>query len=702
MITLTNAIDNVCALAAQRLQFEKALVLGTAPKKFIMFLQISESTYPSAGAQLVLVWPQGNCTFYGGADFPFAPTSNLNYTQTIANALKNVLVLSQAFDIQYLWSDGYIQGYISMEARTAGTAFNLTVSSNTTPWVITSTAGANGGGIPLNERINIAVEVLTDEGYEPTVTEIPAVTVFGMVDEENNRATFTWEELPEMLRSLLPVIDLPLPWSDILFGMRTFGKVRLRINEVNDNGTYDGDGAGNADLGLPDPLIATRGAYLDMDTLETAGVVFVRSPYASNIIRQGQPFWLVFYLIEYRSIELSMTVTYTDLSSDVAYSAVVPLPEGSFLAPFGLVQGGGALPGMAAGKVPYSMDITLGVILVGLQTLTLYFDNRHAEYERYLVFVSDAGVPETMALLGRSDYESKFTRASGTRARTDTTDPDTGTIYMMSNTEQHIITLRTGMLMTQGRVDYMRSLLLSEYVAEIDMKLVSQMDPTMNYETPMRSIITITDSIKLYNEADGKWSLEWQAKYADDSSFFSENIQQLQVYNDTIIEMTITVSDLSSVGSQNVTFTANVPITATLNGQYCDPSGFYYDDTTVAYVISITANGINEFSVGTSGGDATINITRIRVSTLNSLVVIFSTIKCDYLLDRLPYMGSLVALYMIASDGYLPTDRLLLACNQIFNISGSLSAVTILGGIATPVGDAAANNLLANGLYVTY
>jgi hypothetical protein len=234
--------------------------------------------------------------------------------------------------------------------------------------------------------------------------------------------------------------------------------------------------------------------------------------------------------------EVVFEVFYDDGTSDIK---TVPLNnELNFLyvIPSGFTQNNlGALqPGKRAFKYTVHIDVFGGTIS---EKQTYLLDYREFEFEKYFVFQSPIGFPDTMRLTGSFKRTFKFQRdIVQTAIISDKFDRalEIGQFDVSYVESQQEFLFRSGWLLDREEMERYKAFLSSKYILEVgdilEPELVTPEDDEPEYyvyfKQPYKKMYIVNDSIDFGEVEDGKWSIQFSMRYAFTDKNY-DNVPQL-------------------------------------------------------------------------------------------------------------------------------------------------------------------------------
>jgi len=696
----------------QEVIFSKTKYLATEGGYATMQVRIDTGSLPATGQSIRLDWPLGHAEFSvspdafssvniqdagtfsgGGGDFCY-----FTFASFYANP-----ALQRDFHVQPAVFDG-TYGYFILRARQRGIRYNMTVTTNTTPLTITPTDTIDDVAHSA-EQLNFYLDIVTNLCYETKIVRFDDLVAVADQNADGDRITYTFYELPALLRSVMGC-DTFFPFAAFFFGSANWCYANylpfatyVNAGDLHTDPVpfwYDQQPSIGDSIGV----YAIQASQFPMQGADSSFLFMRRTP-QDYLITQDQPIFATIFLLFALPYRLTVSVTYDDGTTDTSLQYLTTVMSnliGTW--PAGYRQLG--FDQRNPLKTPVSMSVYLEAdygagYSAYSEVLSYAFDTRYNLYNRYFLFQNSYGGYDTLRCRAVGDYETRYTRQTSATVRTSETTVDRGTIQMTYAMEERIWTMRTGWLLSQEELDWLRELLMTDYAAEIALSEYLYIPKEgQQWATPLRSVIVMQDSVKMYREGDHMYGLEWKMKYADDRYTPTRDSDLPVPYLDTFINFSVSVSVLG-VGAQlyvDVDNGAQVFFNGTNDGS--NTFNFYSGELNVT--VEIRGYNVTQCIMGRNNCVCDITVTRISSPSLRDLRILCNTIQCTYLLSRLRTLP-LVNLEL-ESDPDLPTDQLLQLMCSVHDVFGLLQILVLFSNPPSADGLVAKNYLIAHGVTV--
>jgi hypothetical protein len=631
---------------------------------------------------------------------PYSSGSFASYAGRLAVELARHPTLSAYFTITHVPGSEYIW----LKPKGRGSAYDLSFGAGSTAAITGSFTTADDDVYHTPAQVHL--QMLDEDGIliEESIAD-------GMATAETNSLKATFYELPHLLKTHLHQTDVPvlplestLPYytrkySTVDFNVwATLDDTTTRIRSTRNN-DFSVDGLATTPFCDAGAAIATQGDFAAdfyQDYVNASTQKFLSTRGSSRITRAGQPQWLSFIFKTTGTHTLKFTILATSGPYTLDVDFTVPAPALVHL-PVGLPQQAIEAAVASGSLVSYEVGVWKSGGYISEQ-ITYVKDSRYFHHPRFFIFENSLGGIDTFCATGDKLPDTRFSRTTTEQVRSSATRTADGIMEMVLNESEDSFILHTGYFETAEEARWLKDLLLSRHVAEIEEVVPG--DEDYYYRQPMRKCIVAQESTADPADMDFAFAREIRMRYADKPTHVQRNGDP-EIYYDSEVELHLVISNLSSSPRINVTHIADY-IAFELNGLSVPFTAGQQSITTAGtYVLRIKAHQLGILVVSTTNCDVQINIRKLDARALQVLSLSAQDeILLDYFIERPSRVRKLSSVTMAGSDA-AGLEALLIFFARVYQLYGNLNTLTLTGYSQTPAGMGAAAKTYLTGAGVT-
>jgi len=678
--------------------------IGEAPNQALRVV----SPGPAGAENLVLEFDGLSLDFIFGTvneAFPLILTayssgSFASYAGRLAVELARHPTLSAYFTITHVPGSEYIW----LKPKGRGSAYDLSFGAGSTAAITGSFTTADDDEFYSTSQVHL--QLLDQDGLliEESVCD-------GLAVPETASLKATFYELPALLQTHLHQTDVPvLPLESTLpYYTRKYSTVDFNVWATLDdtttrirstlNSDFDNDGLDTLNFCKAGAAIPTQGDFpADFlnDYISASVQKFLSTKGSTRITRTGQPEWLSFICKTTGTHTLKFTILATsgpytlDVDFDVPAPALVHLPVGLPQQAIEAAVASGSL-------VSYEVGVWKSGGYIS-EEITFIKDTRYAHHPRFFIFENSLGGIDTFCATGDKLPDTRFSRTITEQVRTSDTRTAQGVLQMVLNEAEDSFVLNTGYLNTTAESLWLKDLLLSKNVGEIE--AVAASDEDYYYVQPVRKCIVAQDSSSDPADMEFAFAREIRMRYADRANHAEKNGDP-EIYYDSFVELHLVITNLSSSPRINVTHIADY-IAFELNGKSVPfTAGQQSIPAAGTYVLKVKAHQLGSFVFTANNCDVQVNIVNLDARHMQLLsITAQDEILLDYFIQRPSRIRYVSTIVMGGSDA-AGLEALLIFLARVYQLYGTLSSITLTGYSQTPAGMGAAAKTYLTGAGVT-
>lgn len=721
MLKLVDKPDNNIAWtgAPSLLLFVKSGVQTTEGEFASLTLVFLKATPPTGGA-LPVRWQTNTIIFIMDANpDPLDPqyiqawaTGMVwgDYMKLIASQIEAHPLIGDFYTVKATYSDA-TYGVVKLTAKKKGPAFNIIVLSGSLSVTLDASTVSISGVDPVmleNYQLSLSPTIKTNRLHEELTIEPKSISGSGILSDATNQLEVEFHDLKDLSKNVTAPTLPHLAYAPfIAHKLLAHCHVKLREyyadvasrNLSSENGTING----------LSKLIFLHGGidlpkYSNAPTAEyTTGspVKFLTAQPREKIVFTDQPEWLSLYCVPDEYI-IRYKLYFSDATS--AFQSVtvnVPYFENVLCIPTGYEQAGIALHTPAKTVTHYEVYVDNNSGQYS-ERFTYVVDRAYEMYKQYFLVLNSVGGYDTLCCIAGAKFTGKFTRQTNAYALNKDTRTDTGTLQMVVNEEQSMLTVRTGYLEDPTLVENFRQLLLSTAIYKIP-ELVPN-DRDIPFKQHFISMVVVQDSVEYLDDKDPRWGLEFQMQVASNAMHFSDKVIPKENFYDTFVEFTAKTTADTEIQFQLTT--------AESSKIYANGELVAENLTTFTHSITgtneihyrIEAYGLTTFYAENNNSEAEICVTRIASDTLAQFRMLsFKAFTGTYLLNRIDSLYLLTHLFLDCTASTFPVDAYLERCKLLKDSTYcSLSELQLTSGATLGTfGTLYENALISAGITVT-
>ena len=678
--------------------------VGEAPNQALRVV----SPGPAFGDDLVLEFDGISLPFtFGSVNEPFpliltpyVSGSFATYAGALAVELARHPTLAAYFTITHVPGSDYIW----LKPKGRGSAYDLVFGAGSTTAITGSFTTSDDD--EFYSTSNVKLQLLDQDGL---LIEEAMCDGFAVAETNSMKATFY--ELPSLLQTHLHKTDVPvlplestLPYytrkfSTVDFNVwATLGPFTTRIRSTR-NGDFDEDGLDTLNFCKAGAAIPTQGDFADdflNDYISASVQKFLTSKGSTRITRAAQPEWLSFICKTTGTHTLKFVILATTGPYTLDVDFTVPEPALVHL-PVGLPQQAIEAAVASGSLISYEVGVWKSGGYIS-EEITFIKDTRYAHHPRFFIFENSLGGIDTFCATGDKLPDTRFSRTITEQVRTSDTRTAQGVLQMVLNEAEDSFVLNTGYLNTAAESLWLKDLLLSKNVGEIEE--VAAADEDYYYVQPVRKCIVAQDSSSEPADMEFAFAREIRMRYADRANHAEKNGDP-EIYYDSFVELHLVITDLSSSPRINVTHIADY-IAFELNGKSVPfTAGQQSIPAAGTYVLKVKAHQLGSFVFTANNCDVQVNIVQMDARHLQLLsITAQNEILLDYFIQRPSRLRYISNIVMGGSDA-AGLEALLIFLARVYQVYGTLSSITLTGYSQTPAGMGAAAKTYLTGAGVT-
>jgi hypothetical protein len=420
---------------------------------------------------------------------PYSSGSFASYAGRLAVELARHPTLSAYFTITHVPGSEYIW----LKPKGRGSAYDLSFGAGSTAAITGSFTTADDDVYHTPAQVHL--QMLDEDGIliEESIAD-------GMATAETNSLKATFYELPHLLKTHLHQTDVPvlplestLPYytrkySTVDFNVwATLDDTTTRIRSTRNN-DFSVDGLATTPFCDAGAAIATQGDFAAdfyQDYVNETTQKFLSTRGSSRITRAGQPQWLSFIFKTTGTHTLKFTILATSGPYTLDVDFTVPAPALVHL-PVGLPQQAIEAAVASGSLVSYEVGVWKSGGYISEQ-ITYVKDSRYFHHPRFFIFENSLGGIDTFCATGDKLPDTRFSRTTTEQVRSSATRTADGIMEMVLNESEDSFILHTGYFETAEEARWLKDLLLSRHVAEIEEVVPG--DEDYYYRQPMRKCI---------------------------------------------------------------------------------------------------------------------------------------------------------------------------------------------------------------------